>query len=123
MHFPKLTLTLCCMAVAFGGLAACSSDDSPVTATIEVSSTADACTLSASKAPTGNIAFEVSNDGSEETEFYIYKPDGTSIVAEVEHIGPGTSRTLKAKLAVGEYVTACKPGMEGDGIRATFTAE
>ena len=45
----------------------------------------------------------------------------TTVVAEVENIGPGTSRDMTADLAPGTYEIACKPGQTGDGIRAQLT--
>lgn len=88
---------------------------------VTVSSTSDACELSATEAPSGDVTFEVTNDGTDATEFYVYADDGERIVAEVENIGPGLTRDLVVELQPGTYVTACKPGMAGDGIRGTFT--
>lgn len=104
-------------------LAACSSDggSSENVTAVAVSSTADACELSATSAPAGPVTFTVKNDGDETTEFYVYAEDGTTIVSEVENIGPGTSRDLKVDLEAGTYETACKPGEAGDGIRGAFT--
>ena len=104
-------------------LAACSSDgaSSENATAVAVSSTADACELSATSAPAGPVTFTVKNDGDETTEFYVYEEDGTTIVSEVENIGPGTSRDLKVDLKAGTYETACKPGEAGDGIRGAFT--
>lgn len=90
-------------------------------ARITVSSTDDRCEVSVTEAPSGSIAFEVTNDGSEVTEFYLYGDDGRRVVGEVENIGPGLTRELVVQAAPGEYVTACKPGMTGDGIRGSFT--
>jgi iron uptake system component EfeO len=89
--------------------------------TITVSSTKDACDLSATEAPAGKLTFSVTNDGSEVTEFYLLDEDGQSIVGEVENIGPNLTRELVVSAAAGSYVTACKPGMSGKGIRADFT--
>ena len=61
------------------------------------------------------------NDGSKVTEFYLYGEDGLRIVGEIENVGPGLSRDLVVNAAPGSYVTACKPGMVGKGIRADFT--
>ena len=104
-------------------LAACSSDgaSSENATAVAVSSTADACELSATTAPAGPVRFTVKNDGSETTEFYVYEEDGSTIVSEVENIGPGTSRDLSVELKAGTYITACKPGEAGDGIRGDFT--
>lgn len=89
--------------------------------TIAVESSATACTLSATQAPAGTITFAVKNTGEETTEFYLYGEDGVRIVGEVEDVGPGVTRDLVVQAAAGTYVTACKPGMTGDGIRAGFT--
>jgi iron uptake system component EfeO len=89
--------------------------------TISVSSTDDACTLSATEAPSGTLTFEVTNDGSSVTEFYLLAEDGRRIVGEVENIGPQLSRELVVSAPAGRYVTACKPDMKGDGIRGDFT--
>ena len=88
---------------------------------ISVDSTADACKLSATEAPSGNLVFSVRNTGDRVTEFYLLAEDGTTIVGEVENIGPGLSRDLVLRAEPGKYVTACKPGMTGDGIQAPFT--
>ena len=56
------------------------------------------------------------------TEFYLLGEDGLRIVGEVENIGPGLDpRARRQRARPGNYVTACKPGMIGDGIRADFT--
>ena len=76
---------------------------------------------STATAPSGNITFTVTNKGDEVTEFYLLAEDGLRIISEIENIGPGLSRDLVVQLRPGTYVTACKPGMIGDGIRAAFT--
>ncbi len=99
--------------------AACGGD-SPAAETVEVTATDTACTVNPTSAPTGTIAFEVTNDGTRTTEFYLYGPDD-SVVSEVEGIGVGLSRTMTVDVTEpGTYTTACKPGMKGDGIRAPF---
>jgi len=95
------------------------SSDAP--GALTVSSTADACEVSADSAPSGTLTFSVTNDGSDVTEFYLLADDGLRIVSEIENIGPGISRDLVVQAAPGDYYTACKPGMVGDGIRAAFT--
>ena len=89
--------------------------------TVAVTSTDDECEVSAAEAPAGTLTFDVTNDGSQVTEFYLLGEDGLRIVAEVENIGPQLSRQLVVNAPAGTYVTACKPGMKGDGIRADFT--
>jgi iron uptake system component EfeO len=91
--------------------------DGPIT----VTSSDDACKLSATEAGSGTLSFKVKNSGNKVTEFYLYAEDGKRIVGEVENIGPGLTRELVVTAAPGKYVTACKPGMQGKGIRGDFT--
>ncbi|WP_190823416.1 iron uptake system protein EfeO [Saccharopolyspora pogona] len=93
--------------------------DAPGAITVDASD--DACTLSATSAPAGTIRFDITNKGSQVTEFYLYG-EGDRIISEVENIGPGLNRQLVAEVPQGgKYTTACKPGMRGDGIRGDFT--
>ena len=114
------------LLVALPVLAACTQNASDATAsdddrTVTVSSTDDGCDLSSTEAPSGKLTFDVTNDGSQVTEFYLYAEDGKRILGEVENIGPKLTRQLVVNAPAGKYVTACKPGMKGDGIRADFT--
>lgn len=122
-----LTLTAAALATTLA-LAACTDNSAPADeadgsgpATLTVTSTADECTVSAPEAPSGNVVFSVTNAGDDVTEFYLLAEDGLRIVSEVENIGPGLTRDLVLTAKPGSYVTACKPGMVGDGIRADFT--
>ncbi len=119
MH-RSIRLLALASTVAFVG--ACTSNDTDTErGALTVSSTSDGCEVSSDEAPSGNLVFEVTNDGSEVTEFYLLGADGLRIVGEVENIGPGLTRNLVVEAAPGEYFTACKPGMVGDGITAPFT--
>lgn len=120
-----LILAAAC-AVATAPLAACSLTEDNTTAkssggTVTVKSSDKACDLSSTTAKSGKLQFKVTNTGTKVTEFYLYGENGTSIVGEVENIGPGLSRELIVTAQPGSYVTACKPGMTGKGIRADFT--
>ena len=106
-------------------VSACGSDDgsgsSSGDGTITVTSSDDACELSATEAPAGPVTFEVENTGSDVTEFYVYG-ENDRVLSEVENIAPGLTREMTVELTeAGTYTTACKPGMVGDGIRAEFT--
>ncbi|WP_050668984.1 iron uptake system protein EfeO [Luteipulveratus halotolerans] len=111
--------------LASTALAACTSNEPAGNAgdqgKLSVTSDAKTCELSAKEAPSGNLVFNVTNKGSQVTEFYLLGEDGLRIVGEVENIAPGLSRDLVLKAAPGKYFTACKPGMVGKGIRSAFT--
>lgn len=89
--------------------------------TIAVQSGDDTCDVATAEASAGTLRFDVTNDGSKVTEFYLLGEDGLRIVGEVENIAPGLNRTLTVSAPQGKYYTACKPGMVGDGIRHEFT--
>jgi iron uptake system component EfeO len=112
-------------AAALPTLAACTDNTSSAGGsddrTIHVTSTDDKCELSSDTAPSGNLVYKVKNQGSQVTEFYLYGEDGLRIVGEVENVGPGLSRNLVINVPAGDYVPACKPGMQGKGIRSSFT--
>ncbi|GAB3599816.1 iron uptake system protein EfeO [Microbacterium tumbae] len=86
---------------------------------LTVASTDDACTVSAGTATSGTLTFEVTNDSSQVTEFYLLAEDGLRIVGEVENIAPAASRTLTVVAQPGDYFTLCKPGMIGEGVGKT----
>ena len=109
------------LAVTALTLSGCTDNSAGAAGAITVSSTADACTVSNASTPGGTIRFDVTNEGSEVTEFYLLAEDGLRIVGEVENIGPGLTRDLVLVAPEGNYFTACKPGMVGDGIRSAFT--
>jgi iron uptake system component EfeO len=115
--------------LAIGGLgvsllSGCVANNSTAThAALTVESTQTDCTVSTNEVPAGSIRFTVTNSGDQVTEFYLLAADGLRIVGEAENIGPGLSRDLVVQLDAGDYFTACKPGMTGDGVgKADFTA-
>jgi iron uptake system component EfeO len=88
---------------------------------ITVTASDTACQVSATTAPAGNLTFQIANQGSKVTEFYLYG-EGDRIMGEVENIAPGLTRRLIVEVATGgTYQTVCKPGMAGAGIRGAFT--
>ena len=115
--FPSLAIT----GLLLVGAACTQNDSNGDVGALKVRSTDDACEVSSSEAPSGNVVFEVTNDGSQVTEFYVLAEDGLRIIGEVENVGPGISRNLVVQAGPGSYFTACKPGMVGDGIRSAFT--
>ena len=120
-------ITAACAVAVLTATSACSltesndKSESKGAGTITVDSTADACKLTTTKAPSGNVAFKVKNSGDQVTEFYLYGEDGLRIVGEIENVGPGLTRDLVVRAEPGKYVAACKPGMKGKGIREDFT--
>lgn len=123
---PKLRRTLAVIGAAAAVplvLVGCTDNTKTAAAAdgpIQVSSTASECKVSTGTAPSGNLTFAVKNEGTEVTEFYLLAEDGLRIIGEVENIGPGITRNLVVTAAAGKYNTACKPGMQGEGIRASF---
>ncbi|MGZ5407895.1 MAG: cupredoxin domain-containing protein [Aeromicrobium sp.] len=101
------------------GLTGCASETAS-SGDVIVKASDSECAISAKKLDVGPVTFKVTNNGSMVTEFYIYA-EGDRIIGEVENIGPGLSRNLVVDLSKGTYEGTCKPGMQGDGIRETFT--
>ncbi|MCA1823874.1 MAG: cupredoxin domain-containing protein [Mycobacteriales bacterium] len=104
-------------AVAALALTGCSGGGG---ATVDVTSTEDACRVSTTQLESGKTTLRIRNDGTRVTEVYVYR-NGTEVVTEKENIGPGTTAKMSVTLATGAYDIACKPGMEGDGIRTAIT--
>ena len=118
--------------VSLPALAACTDNSSGAgksdARTISVTSSDDACDLSADQAPSGNLVFKVKNNGSKVTEFYLFGEDGLRIVGEVENIGPGLSRDLVVNVAGREVRHGLQAGhgrrrhphlLHGHRLRAT----
>ncbi|MCX4092955.1 iron uptake system protein EfeO [Nocardia sp. alder85J] len=102
-------------------LVACTSKSDSGSGAIAVTSTDSECHLSAATASTGQVVFNVTNNGSKVTEFYMYAKNNR-VLGEVENIGPGVTGKLVVDVSdPGEYDTACKPGMVGNGIRQGLT--
>ena len=97
-----------------------SGSDTADAATISVKAGEKSCELSATTSEAGALTFEIENVGTSVTEFYLYAENGTTIRSEAENIGPGLTRKLVVEAQPGKYVTSCRPGMTGDGIRANF---
>ena len=68
----------------------------------------------------GSVAFHVTNKGTEEHEFEIFK--GQTAVDEIEGLVPGLDRTLSVTLEAGDYTFACKlNGHDAAGMTGTLT--
>ena len=102
-------------------LSACSDDSSNAAdTTVAVTATDESCDLATTSVSAGVIQFDVTNDGTRTTEFYIYESDGETIVDEVEDITPAAKRSLTTELEAGSFEFACKPGGSGEGFRGTL---
>jgi iron uptake system component EfeO len=102
------------------GAGATSSADHVIT----VSSTDDACEVSTHTSEPGNLAFVVTNDGSDSTSFEVLAYTGGQVtVGSAPDIPVGETRTLLVPNVVpGEYITVCEPGA-GAQINANFEVE
>lgn len=108
------------VAVSLSLLGACAEKPAEGDGTVAVAASDSSCEVSATKLDAGPTTFQVTNQGSKVTEFYVYA-EGDRIMGEVENVGPGLSRDLVVDLPKGSYEGACKPGMVGDGIRQTLS--
>lgn len=116
----KSTLVLATAAVLPFSLAACTEKTTASDGDIVVTATDDSCDVSATTGTTGSATFQVTNNGSKVTEFYVFA-EGDRAMGEVENIGPGLTRQLIVSLPeAATYQLACKPGMVGTGIRQDF---
>jgi iron uptake system component EfeO len=112
------------LAIAGCGSTTDASTEGAASTSVAVTASDTACTLGTTSVPAGSTQFAVTNTGDQMTEVYVYGKSGDAfsvVVAEVENIGPGTSRDMTGDLAPGTYEVACKPGQTGDGIRAQLT--
>ena len=118
----RKTLVATALVAAVPFLAACTqnaespseADDASDARTLTVESSDTECTLSADQAPAGTLTFEVTNTGSQVTEFYLLGEDGLRIVAEVENVGPSLSRELTVNAPAGSLLHRVQAG---DGRR------
>lgn len=111
--------TLAALALSLTG---CVANDSGAATSIAVTSSATACTVSKTSAPSGTIHFDVTNTADAVTEFYLLGKDKQSVVGEVENVTPGVKRTLTVRVKPGTYYTECKPGMAEHAVGlAKFT--
>lgn len=126
-RMARVALSSLAAATALAALTGCSRNAGadPTSAggasRVAVSSSDDACRVSHTVVPPGQVSFTVANEGRTVTEFYLLTEDGSQTVAELENLAPGLTRELVVSVPVGSYLTACKPGMAGQGIRAGFT--
>lgn len=114
--FAATGLALCSTLLLSGCVQKQAETETAAGNVLTVSSTADACEVSAATATSGNVSFTITNDGQQTTEFYLLGADGLRIAAEKENIAPGSSAELTVSLQPGDYFTACKPGMRGANI-------
>ena len=118
-----VTMTLALVVAACGGAGASATSGAPgsaATGTVKVVASEykfDPATLSVAA---GSITFEVTNNGTEEHEFEVFK--GETVVDEIEGLVPGLTRTLPVTLEAGEYTYVCKlAGHDLAGMTGTLT--
>lgn len=70
--------------------------------------------------PAGEITFVLTNNGTQEHEFEIFK--GDAVVDEAEGLVPGLARDFVVTLPAGEYIYVCKlADHEARGMKGTLT--
>jgi iron uptake system component EfeO len=105
-----------------GLLVGCSTRDASVLGgdPVKVTSSAVACSLSASKSLAGKVVFNVTNTDTKAASFSILANDGETVIGENKSIAPGSTGTLKVTLMPGGFLAACRPGNAGEGFRSPF---
>ena len=116
-----LALPAVLLAAALGASACTSADSTATGARVGVTAGDGTCELTATSVPAGVVTFAVQNTGSQVAEFYVYAADGTTILSEVENVGPGVTRELVVELAAGKAKTTCRPSDGVDGISTDIT--
>ncbi|WP_020108843.1 iron uptake system protein EfeO [Nocardia sp. 348MFTsu5.1] len=120
MNLTRSAKAAVVMCAALAGplvLSACTDKTEASEGDIAVTSTDSSCDLATPDAETGMVSFNITNNGSKITEFYVYGSNNR-VLGEVENIGPGLTGKLAVEIVEpGTYVTACKPGMVGTGIQ------
>jgi high-affinity iron transporter len=113
-------LALGSVACSAGGSDASTTPAPPADTTIDVTATEYQFDPSTLTAPAGSVAFRVTNNGTEEHEFEIFK--GDQVVDEIEGLVPGLDRTLTVTLEAGDYTFACLlNGHDAAGMTGTLT--
>ena len=103
-------------------LAGCVPNNVATTSQLTVKITDDGCLVSDSTAVSGNVAFKLTNSGTDVNEFEILADDKLRIVGEKENVTPGQTVSLVAQLEPGTYYTGCKFQQVGATIgQAKFT--
>jgi high-affinity iron transporter len=119
-----VTLAVALVVAACGGTGAEATTGAPASAgadgTVKVTASEYRFDPSALTVPAGAVTFEVTNNGTEEHEFEVFK--GETVVDEIEGLVPGLTRTLPVTLEAGDYTFACKlAGHDTLGMTGTLT--
>jgi iron uptake system component EfeO len=103
-------------------LAGCVPNNVATASQLTVKITDDGCAVSGATAVSGNVAFKLTNSGSDVNEFEILADDKLRIVSEKENVTPGQTVSLVAQLEPGTYYTGCKFQQVGATVgQAKFT--
>lgn len=122
--------------------AAAATSDSATAATISAVEKDGTITLDKSSASSGEVTFEIDNQGQLAHQFVIIKTeldhaalpqesgavdeeaDGLTVIKADDDIAPGAQATLSADLDAGNYVLICNvPGHYGLGMHTPFTVQ
>jgi plastocyanin len=111
----SVTVALAVVVAACGGTGGSAGDG-----TVKVGASEYRFDPSTLSVPAGPVTFEVTNTGTEEHEFEVFK--GETVVDEIEGLVPGLTRTLPVTLEAGDYTYACKlAGHDALGMTGTLT--
>lgn len=105
------------MLVPFFLIVGCSSTSG--NNTVAVIGTDTSCMPGATDVAAGKVTFEFENRSPQVNELYVLRAN-KKVVAELENVTSGMTRSLSADLSTGIYTLTCKPGMKGEGISSTI---
>jgi high-affinity iron transporter len=115
-----VTLALFIAACSGSGSSPSAGTSADAGSTVKVSAAEYKFDPPALTATAGEVTFEVTNAGTEEHEFELFK--GDDAVDEIEGLVPGLTRDLTVTLEPGEYTFACKlAGHDTRGMTGTLT--
>jgi iron uptake system component EfeO len=87
---------------------------------IAVAASDSACGIDKTSIPAGPVVLKIHNGGTEVTEVYILKDNGTGIVTERENIAPNSDTELTAELPQGSFQISCRPA-SGERVNSDLT--
>ena len=105
---PRMAVGCAAVAVVAGGVGGYAAhQDDPVSADIAISLNEVSCGTGWDRPAAGPQTFELSNTADNSTEVFLINPASNAVYAEIENLGPHTTRTVSTTLGSGAYAFRC----------------